>query len=381
MKIIPYGRQYISKEDIKSVNKVLRSNIITNGKQVINFEKKFRQYVNSKYSLACNSGTSGLFLAMKALNLKKDDVVVMPAINFVASYNVAKFFGAKIFLADIDPETGQMTPETFQNCCKKFSIKKVKIILLMYLGGYPQNADKFLKLKKKYKANILEDACHALGAYYKLNKKKIMIGSCKHSDICVFSLHPVKSITTGEGGLITTNNLKYYKNIFQARSLGIDRNKKKHWEYNVKNIGLNFRLTEFQSALGLSQLKNINNFLNHRKKIFNFYKKNLKKLNELKIISKSDEKYSSSNHLFIIRINNASKKLKESFIKHMLRNRIILQYHYIPVYEFDIFEDRYIGKNTKKYYREAISLPIYYNLSYKHLNIIVKKIKNFFNAK
>ena len=374
MKIIPYGRQYISKEDIKSVNKVLRSNIITNGKQVINFEKKFRQYVDSKYSLACNSGTSGLFLAMKAMNLKKDDVVVMPAINFVASYNVAKFFGAKIFLADI-------APETFQNCCKKFSIKKVKIILLMYLGGYPQNADKFLKLKKKYKANILEDACHALGAYYKINKKKIMIGSCKHSDICVFSLHPVKSITTGEGGLITTNNLKYYKNIFQARSLGIDRNKKKHWEYNVKNIGLNFRLTEFQSALGLSQLKNINNFLNHRKKIFNFYKKNLKKLNELKIISKSDEKYSSSNHLFIIRINNASKKLKESFIKYMLRNRIILQYHYIPVYEFDIFEDRYIGKNTKKYYREAISLPIYYNLSNKHLNIIIKKIKNFFNAK
>ena len=207
-----------------------------------------------------------------------------------------------------------------------------------------------------------------------------MIGSCKHSDICVFSLHPVKSITTGEGGLITTNNLKYYKNIFQARSLGIDRNKK-HWEYNIKNIGLNFRLTEFQSALGLSQLKKIKDFLNYRKKIFNFYKKNLKKLNELKIISKSDEKYSSSNHLFIIRINNASKKLKESFIKYMLRNRIILQYHYIPVYEFDIFEDRYIGKNTKKYYREAISLPIYYNLSYKHLNIIVKKIKNFFNAK
>ena len=136
---------------------------------------------------------------MKALNLKKDDVVVMPAINFVASYNVAKFFGAKIFLADIDPETGQMTPETFQNCCKKFSIKKVKIILLMYLGGYPQNADKFLKLKKKYKANILEDACHALGAYYKINKKKIMIGSCKHSDILYFHYILLKALPREKG--------------------------------------------------------------------------------------------------------------------------------------------------------------------------------------
>ena len=127
MNLIPYGRQNISNEDIALVKKVLKSKIITNGKEILNFENKFKNYVKSKYSLACNSGTSGLFLAMSALNLKKDDVIVMPAINFIASYNVAKFFSAKIYLADIDPNTGQMSPETFEACCKKFSLKKVII--------------------------------------------------------------------------------------------------------------------------------------------------------------------------------------------------------------------------------------------------------------
>ena len=320
MNLIPYGRQNISNEDIALVKKVLKSKIITNGKEILNFENKFKNYVKSKYSLACNSGTSGLFLAMSALNLKKDDVIVMPAINFIASYNVAKFFSAKIYLADIDPNTGQMSPETFEACCKKFSLKKVKIILLMYLGGFPVNADKFQKLKKKYNAKILEDACHALGSFYNNNKKRYMIGSCKHSDICVFSLHPVKTITTGEGGVITTNSKDMYKAIYHTRSLGITRSKK-HWDYDVKKIGLNFRLNEFQSILGTNQLKRINKFLDYREKIYNFYKTNLKNVSQISILSKSNSNYTSSNHLFIIRIKNSNKKKKERFIKYMLKKK------------------------------------------------------------
>lgn len=381
MNLIPYGRQYISKDDILSVNTILKSKIITNGNQVKRFEKKFRKYVKSRYSIACSSGTSGLFLAMKALDLKKGDVIVMPAINFIASYNVAKFFSAKIFLADIDPGTGQMTPETFEACCKKYFLSKVKIILLMYLGGYPSNADKFTKLKIKYKAKILEDACHALGAYYKAEKKIHMIGSCKHSDICVFSLHPVKTITTGEGGVVTTNNLKFYNIIQQTRSLGIIRDKKKHWEYDVRNLGLNFRLNEFQSILGTSQLKKINNFLNYRKKIYDYYKKKLENIRKITILSKTCDKYISSNHLFIIRIKNSTKKQKENFIRFMLKYNITLQFHYIPIFKFDIFKDKYLGKNSKVYYREAVSLPIYYNLSLQNINFIIKKIKIFFNEK
>ena len=381
MNFIPYGKQNISNEDIALVKKVLKSEIITNGKEVLNFEKKFKHYVKSKYSLACNSGTSGLFLAMSALNLKKDDVIVMPAINFIASYNVAKFFGAKIYLADIDPDTGQMSPETFESCCKKFSLKKVKIILLMYLGGFPINADKFQKYKKKYNAKILEDACHALGSFYINNKKKYMIGSCKHSDISVFSLHPVKTITTGEGGVITTNSQDLYKAIYHSRSLGITRSKKKHWDYDVKKIGLNFRLNEFQSILGSNQLKRINTFLDYRHKIYNFYKTNLKNVSQISILSKSNNKYTSSNHLFIIRIKNSNKKKKERFIKYMLKKKIFLQFHYIPIFKFKIFNNNFLGKNSIQYYEEAISLPIYYKLSFRDLAFIVKTIKIFFNAR
>ena len=380
MNLIPYGRQNISNEDIALVKKVLKSKIITNGKEILNFENKFKNYVKSKYSLACNSGTSGLFLAMSALNLKKDDVIVMPAINFIASYNVAKFFSAKIYLADIDPNTGQMSPETFEACCKKFSLKKVKIILLMYLGGFPVNADKFQKLKKKYNAKILEDACHALGSFYNNNKKRYMIGSCKHSDICVFSLHPVKTITTGEGGVITTNSKDMYKAIYHTRSLGITRSKK-HWDYDVKKIGLNFRLNEFQSILGTNQLKRINKFLDYREKIYNFYKTNLKNVSQISILSKSNSNYTSSNHLFIIRIKNSNKKKKERFIKYMLKKKISLQFHYIPIFKFKIFNDKFLGKNSIAYYEEAISLPIYYKLSSRDLVHIVKTIKSFFNAR
>lgn len=380
MNLIPYGRQNISNEDIALVKKVLKSKIITNGKEILNFENKFKNYVKSKYSLACNSGTSGLFLAMSALNLKKDDVIVMPAINFIASYNVAKFFSAKIYLADIDPNTGQMSPETFEACCKKFSLKKVKIILLMYLGGFPVNADKFQKLKKKYNAKILEDACHALGSFYNNNKKRYMIGSCKHSDICVFSLHPVKTITTGEGGVITTNSKDMYKAIYHTRSLGITRSKK-HWDYDVKKIGLNFRLNEFQSILGTNQLKRINKFLDYREKIYNFYKTNLKNVSQISILSKSNSNYTSSNHLFIIRIKNSNKKKKERFIKYMLKKKISLQFHYIPIFKFKIFNDKFLGKNSIAYYEEAISLPIYYKLSLRDLAHIVKTIKRFFNAR
>ena len=170
------------------------------------FEIAFKSKIKSKFCIACSSGTAALHLAFMSINVKKNDIVILPVINFVAASNILKMLGAKIYFADVDKFTGQMTPKTLLECLKKNKLRKIKAIVTMYLGGFPENIREFYLIKKKLKCFLIEDACHALGASYKINKKKYLIGSCKHSDICTFSLHPIKTITSGEGGLVTTNN-------------------------------------------------------------------------------------------------------------------------------------------------------------------------------
>ena len=181
MKIIPYGRQYINSQDIKSVSKALREDLITTGNYVKKFENNIKKFLKAKYALSCNNGTSALHLALMAIGLKKDDVIIMPAINFIAVYNMARLMNAKIFLADVDPLTGQMTPKTLLDCIKNNRLKKIKTIVTMYMGGYPENVVEFYRIKKKFNCYLIEDACHAFGAKYLFNKKYLSIGSCKHS--------------------------------------------------------------------------------------------------------------------------------------------------------------------------------------------------------
>lgn len=377
MKIIPYGRQYIDHKDIKSVSRVLNGELITTGSQIDKFENKIKKFLNCKYSITCNSGTSALFLAFKSIDIKSNDIIIMPAINFVASYNIAKQLNAKIFLADIDKETGQMLPSNVIDVCKKYKIKRIKAVVTMYNSGYPYDAEKFKKLKDIYNCFIIEDACHAFGASYKIENKNIKVGSCLHSDISTFSLHPLKTITTGEGGIVTTNSKKIAEKVKKIRSLGIEKNSNKHWEYDVKYVGFNFRLNDFQCALGLSQLDKISKFISQRKKIFLNYQKLLSKIKEINLPIHLT-KYTSSHHLFIINLKKSNIKLKEKFIKFMLKNKILLQYHYIPVYRFKVFRGKYINKNSEIYYKSAISLPIYYGLKYNEQVYITKKIKEFF---
>ena len=376
-KIIPYGKQFIDRQDIKQVSKALSNDIITTGNITLELEKKIANFLNCKYSITCNSGTSAIFISLSSINLKKGDKIIMPSINFIASYNAAKILGADIYLADVDQFTGQMRPEDVENCCKKFGIKKFDALVVMYNGGYPQDAEKFKLLKKKYKCYIVEDACHALGASYLYKKKYYKIGSCKHSDICTFSLHPLKTITTGEGGIITTNNKTLLEKMKMIRSHGIKRSYNKHWKYEVLLNGLNFRLTDFQSALGLSQLKKLNKFIQKRKKISLKYQKEIEKIKQIST-PKYLSKYRSSHHLFLIHINQKNKNQKENLIKYMLKNKVMLQYHYIPLYKFKAFKGRYIKKNAELYYKTAISLPIYYRLSQTEQNLVIKLLMKYF---
>ena len=377
MKFIPYGKQHIDNKDVKVVSDALKKEFITTGDEVTKFEKKINKFLNSKFSFTCNSGTSALFLALQSIEVKKNDIIIMPAINFIASHNVAKIFNAKIYLADVDKYSGQMSPKNVIDICTKFKIKKIKAIITMYNGGYPINAENFKSLKKQYNCYIIEDACHALGASYKNNKKNIRIGSCTHSDISTFSLHPLKTITTGEGGIVTTNSKKLGEKIKKLRSLGIEKNNAKHWKYDVKYIGFNFRLNDFQCALGTNQIAKISKFISYRRKVFKNYQKLLNNLKDINL-PKHNSSYQSAHHLFIITLKKPNFIKKENLIKFMYKNKVLLQYHYIPIYKFKIFHGKFINKNSETYYKSAISLPIYYGLTYKQQVYIVKKIKEFF---
>ena len=327
--MIPYGRQHLDSQDVKRVSNSLKNDLITTGKIVNQFEKKLKFFFNSKHAISCSSGTAGLHLSLLAIGVKENDIIVMPAINFIAIYNLCSILKAKIFLADVDPNTGQMTPETLMQCIKKNNLKKIKIIVNMYLGGYPENNVNFYKIKKKFDAILLEDACHALGATYKYKSKDLKIGSCEHSDISVFSLHPVKTITTGEGGVITTNNNEIAKKLFLFRSHGIVRNKKNHWSYDVIYNGLNYRLSDINCALGISQLKKIKKFIAFRKKINEFYKKSLFSFFSLPNYNQNNK---SAYHLFLVQFRDKKKSLKEKFIKYFKKksnNCTISLYTYI----------------------------------------------------
>jgi dTDP-4-amino-4,6-dideoxygalactose transaminase len=380
MKYIPYGRQYIDNKDKKLILKSLDNDLITTGPFVEKFEKYLKKYLGCKYSYVCNSGTTAIHLAMLSIGLKKNDVILMPAINFIASYNMAKIIGLRVFLVDVDEFTGQVTPNKVLECIKKNKLKKIQALITMFHGGYPENIKKFYDIKKEYNFFIIEDACHALGAKYRYKNKLFKIGSCNHADISTFSLHPLKTITSGEGGIITSNNAKISKNIKLFRSHGILRKKNKHWEYDILEHGFNYRLSDINCALGLSQFKKINFFLKKRKKIYQKYSKEFKNFSQNIVIPKYSKDIKSSYHLFLLNIAfNKLKKNKNHFMKYLKDNNIIAQQHYIPIYKFSIYNEKSINfPGAEKYFNNSISLPIFVNLSKINQIKVIKIIKRYF---
>ena len=317
---------------------------------------------------------------MLSIGLKKGDIILMPSVNFISSFNMAKVLGLKVFLIDVDEYTGQITPMKIKECIKKNKLKKISALIVMFHGGYPENVKKFYELKKKYNFRIIEDACHALGAEYKINNTFFKVGSCKHSDISTFSLHPLKTITSGEGGVITTNDPNIAKKIELFRSHGILRSKE-HWKYDVIEHGYNYRMSDINSALGLSQLKKINYFIKKRKKIYENYLKAFKNLSSNLVISEYTKEIKPSYHLCVINIifDNLQKK-KDHFIKYLMNYNILTQQHYIPIYKFKIYKktnNQFSG--SEKYFKNSISIPIYVNLTDKEQRKIIKIIKKYFN--
>ena len=388
MNIFPYSRQIISSSDIKSVTRVLKSDFITQGPEVKKFEKKICQTIKSKYSVAVNSATSALHIACMALDFKKKDILWTVPNTFVASANCAIHLGGQVDFVDINYQTGNIDINLLeQKLIKAKKNKKLpKILIPVHFAGLPTEQDRIWKLAKRFKFKIIEDASHSLGSRYKGN----ITGNCKWSHITVFSLHPVKIITTGEGGIATTNNEKLYKKLQMLKNHGITKeksqfiykkNKINDWYYEQQYLGLNFRMNDISAALGISQLKKLKYFVKERNKIANYYKKNLKIKNLL--LPNFSKKFYSSFHLFVIKINHKKYKYLQRKLFNLLRKKnYFVQVHYIPVHLQPFYRKRFRFENKKlansvKHSRSSISLPIYPGLKKKVLFNIVKVIKNF----
>ena len=376
---IRYSQPDINNIDILQVKKILKNTFLTQGKKSLEFEKKISSFCKSKYSVVTNSATSSLYLAYKALGLGKNDNLWTSANTFSATSNSALQCGAKVDFIDIDPDTYNISIESLKKKLLKAKKKDLpKIVVPVHMGGLPCDLEKIHKLSKEYNFRIVEDASHAIGSFY----KKRPIGSCMFSDITVFSFHAIKVLTTGEGGAAVTNNKKYFDRMKILRSHGITSDSKKFkknnkneiWNYQQIDLGFNFRLTEFQCALGLSQLKRLNKIILKRKKIAKIYDKAFSGT-KLKLPFKSKD-YESCYHLYIIRLDNYKKINQRQIYYKMKKIGIELNVHYIPVYLHPFYQKIGFKKKycpeSERYFQNALSLPLHTKLYKKEQKKIIK---------
>lgn len=384
--MIPYGKHNISEEDINSVIDILKSNFLTQGPVVPEFEKGIAKYCGVKYSIAVNSATSALHLACLALGVKKGDWVWTSPISFVASANCAVYCGANIDFVDIDQNTYTMSVSCLEYKLNQAKLNNClpKVIIPVHLCGQSCDMSSIYNLSKKFGFKIIEDASHAIGGKYKNEP----IGNCKYSDITVFSFHPVKIITCGEGGMAVTNDESYYSIMQRLRSHGITRdpNEMTHppdgpWYYQQIDIGYNYRLTDIQAALGLSQLKRLDEFVARRHEIASRYNELLKDLDL--ILPKQSEDCHSSYHLYVIRVKKGKKIDRKELFERLRVNGIMVNIHYIPIYHHPFYQKFKYNTNdfpeSESYYSEAISIPIYFGLQNDEIEYIVDKIKTPIN--
>ncbi len=366
MNFIPYGKQTISEDDINSVIEVLKSDFLTTGPKVKEFEEKISSYCGSKYCVAVSNGTAALHLASMVLLNKNDKVLTTPN-SFLATSNAILYVNAKPIFVDIK-EDGNIDLDLCEEELKRDS--SIKAIYVVHFSGNPVNQTKLKYLKNTYNIKILEDCAHSIGASF----EGIKAGSCINSDISIFSFHPVKHITTGEGGAITTNSKELYEKLLLLRGHGMTP---KHdispWFYDMTELGFNYRLTDISCALGLSQLKKLNSFLYLRRAIAKRYDDFFSQIELIKPLYAFTN--NSAYHLYVIRVDFEKLNItKKDFVLKMREKNIGLQLHYIPINKQIYYKNLGYGDEITpimdKYYKEAISLPIYPNLSIDEQNYV-----------
>ncbi len=378
-KYLPYGRQSITNKDISSVKKILKSDFLTTGPTIKLFEKSLSKFCRSKFAVAVNSATSALHIACLSLGIKKGDIVWTSPISFVASANCAIYCGAKIDFVDIDINSFNISIENLKKklILAKKGNKLPKVIIPVHLAGYSCEMKEIYSLSKKYGFKIIEDASHGIGGIY----NKMKIGSCYYSDIAIFSFHPVKIITSGEGGVAMTNNKKLMEKMKLFREHGINKNfntNKKPWYYQQQDLGFNYRMSDIHAALGLSQLKKINKFIKRRNLISKYYKSKLKNLPIT--FQETKKNIYSTFHLFLILV---PKLLHLDIFKFLRKHKILINLHYIPIFLHPFYSKKNLFKikdypNSINYYNRAISLPIFYDLKKKDQDKVINLIQKYF---
>ncbi|WP_291568314.1 MULTISPECIES: UDP-4-amino-4,6-dideoxy-N-acetyl-beta-L-altrosamine transaminase [unclassified Clostridium] len=379
---LSYGKQNIDEDDIQEVIKVLKSDYLTTGPYVKIFEENIANYVGARYAVAFSNGTAALHGACFAVEIEEGDEVIVSPMTFAASSNAILYCGGIPIFCDIDMNTGNMDVSKIE---EKIT-SKTKAIIPVDFAGHSVDMDEIMKIADKYNLIVIEDGAHALGGEYK-NKK---IGSGAH--MTEFSFHPVKPITTGEGGIITTNDKELYNKLIRFRSHGITRDKnflinknEGPWYYEQLELGFNYRLTDVGAALGVSQLKKLDKFIKRRREIANIYNEAFKDIEEIEIPIEYD--YAKSGyHIYVIKLKleKLCKTRKEIFIE-LENNNIGVNVHYVPVYYHPYYKelgyDKGLCKVAEEFYERIITLPLHPSITNEEIKYIISKVKEVIETK
>ena len=398
---IPYGRQNITEEDIEAVVSTLKSDYLTQGPKIAEFEEAFANYVGSKYAVAVSNGTAALHLCAMTLNVKPGDKVITTPITFAASANCVRYCGGEVVFADIDPETYLLDIDKVRQLLENAPKGSYKGIIPVDFAGRTVDLEAFRKLAEEYDLWIIEDSCHAPGGFFNDSKnQKQLCGNGNFADLAIFSFHPVKHIASGEGGMITTNNKDLYEKLLQLRTHGIVKDDNKYfnspafasglsesqfsildtqdypqWYMEMQNLGYNYRITDFQAALGTSQLKRSDDGLVRRREIASNYFEAFKEKDYIK--SQSGVVTGHAYHLYVLEVED-----RLGLYNYLRENKIYAQIHYIPCHLMPYYRD--LGwkegdlPNAENYYKHCISLPMFPTLSEEEQHFVIEKINSFY---
>ena len=381
--MIPYGRQHITEEDISAVVDALKSDFLTQGPKIAEFENSFATYIGSKYAIAVSNGTAALHLCALALNVNKSSRVITSPITFAASANCIRYCDGEVHFADIDEKTYLLDINKVRELLSKHPKGYFQGIIPIDFAGNAVNLEGFRKLANEFGCWIIEDACHAPGGYF-IDSKGIKqnCGNSQFADLAIFSFHPVKHIACGEGGMITTNDKKLYNKLIKLRTHGITKdpnlmqNNDGGWYYEMQELGFNYRITDFQAALGLSQLKRADSGLARRKEIAKIYFESFK--NNKKIIGQSGVIEGHAYHLYIIEVEN-----RKELYDYLRSKDIFCQVHYIPVHTLPYYKNLCLKNENlsiaENYYKRCLSLPMYPTLSKTEQLFVIETINTFLN--
>ncbi len=393
---LPYGRQNIDDDDIEAVIKVLKSDWLTQGPTIELFEDRLKNQLNAEFVVACANGTAALHLTMMALGLSKNDIVLTTPITFIASANCARFVGASVKFVDVDYDTALISYEKLDEAIFADKNKKIKAIVPVHFTGLPVDLPKIYQLCQNNEIAVVDDCCHALGAWFEHDGNKYMVGGNKYSSMSAFSFHPVKHIATGEGGAVSTNNEELADKLRRFRNHGINREvfvntemaysqmgEANPWYHEMQELCPNYRMNDIQAALGISQHKKLDHSLKRRNEIARYYSEKIAEMfdpDEVRPLKQKDGVYNAY-HLHVLQINFNKFNISRAELMNKLREKNIgTQVHYIPVHLQPYYRHLLNSKpgdfpNAERYYEQALSIPMYPQLANSDCDRVLNEIK------